>query len=227
MSAESRRRAYLEALQIDVYALRGAEPVDVIDATPGDVDVPPADWDALHDAVADCRRCTLHETRTQTVFGVGNPAADWMIVGEAPGQEEDRRGEPFVGRAGKLLDEMLLSLELDRGSVFIANILKCRPPNNRDPQADEAASCRSYLERQIDFVAPKIIIAVGRIAAQHLLNTDEPIGRMRGKRHMLEDRQLPVVVTYHPAYLLRSPTQKRKVWQDLLMARQMMDEANQ
>lgn len=227
MSSESRRRAYLEALQIDVYALRGAEPVDVIDAVPGDADAPPADWDALRDAVAHCRRCTLHETRTQTVFGVGNPAADWMIVGEAPGQEEDRRGEPFVGRAGKLLDEMLLSLELDRGSVFIANILKCRPPNNRDPQADEAASCRSYLERQIDFVAPKVIIAVGRIAAQHLLNTDEPIGRMRGKRHMLEDRQLPVVVTYHPAYLLRSPTQKRKVWQDLLMARQMMDEANQ
>lgn len=227
MSSESRRRAYLEALQIDVYALRGAEPVDVIDAVPGDADAPPADWDALRDAVAHCRRCTLHETRTQTVFGVGNPAADWMIVGEAPGQEEDRRGESFVGRAGKLLDEMLLSLELDRGSVFIANILKCRPPNNRDPQADEAASCRSYLERQIDFVAPKVIIAVGRIAAQHLLNTDEPIGRMRGKRHMLEDRQLPVVVTYHPAYLLRSPTQKRKVWQDLLMARQMMDEANQ
>lgn len=227
MSAESRRRAYLEALQIDVYALRGAEPADAIDAEPRTVDVPAADWDSLRDAVAECRRCALHETRTQTVFGVGNPAADWMIVGEAPGQEEDRRGEPFVGRAGKLLDEMLLSLELDRGSVFIANILKCRPPNNRDPQADEATSCRSYLERQIDFVAPKVIIAVGRIAAQHLLNTDEPIGRMRGKRHMLEDRQLPVVVTYHPAYLLRSPTQKRKVWQDLLMARQMMDEANQ
>ena len=227
MSAEARRRAYLDALQIDVYALRGAEPVDSIDAEPRTVDVPAADWGSLRDAVADCRRCTFHETRTQTVFGVGNPAADWMIVGEAPGQEEDRCGEPFVGRAGKLLDEMLLSLELDRGSVFIANILKCRPPNNRDPQADEAVSCRSYLERQIDFVAPKIIIAVGRIAAQNLLNTDEPIGRMRGKRHMLEDRQLPVVVTYHPAYLLRSPTQKRKVWQDLLMARQVMGEANQ
>ena len=149
-----------------------------------------------------------------------------MIVGEAPGQEEDRRGEPFVGRAGKLLDEMLLSLGLDRDSVFIANILKCRPPNNRDPAADEAASCRSYLEQQIDFVAPKIIIAVGRIAAQHLLNTDAPVGRMRGKRHVLEDRQLPVVVTYHPAYLLRSPTQKRKVWQDLLMARQVINESN-
>ena len=227
MSAESRRRAYLQALQIDVYALRGAEPVEAIDAAPVAVDVPPADWDALRDAVIDCRRCALHETRTQTVFGVGNQSADWMIVGEAPGQEEDRRGEPFVGRAGKMLDEMLLSLDLDRGSVFIANILKCRPPNNRDPQAGEAASCRSYLERQIDLLAPRIIIAVGRIAAQHLLNTDEPIGRMRGKQHMLEDRQIPVVVTYHPAYLLRSPTQKRKVWQDLLMAQRMMVESNQ
>ena len=227
MSSEARRRAYLDALQIDVYALRGGESADPIDSEVGTIDVPSTDWDSLSDAVADCRRCALHETRTQTVFGVGNPAADWMIVGEALGQEEDRRGEPFVGRAGKLLDEMLLSLDLDRGSVFIANILKCRPPNNRDPQAGEAASCRSYLERQIDLVAPRIIIAVGRIAAQHLLNTDEPIGRMRGKQHKLEDRQIPVVVTYHPAYLLRSPTQKRKVWQDLLMAQRMMDEANQ
>jgi len=228
MSAEARRRAYLDALQIDVYTLKGGEaemavnPVHETD--PSFQGEPASDWKSLRQTVADCTRCSLHQTRTQTVFGVGNPAADWMIVGEAPGQEEDRRGEPFVGRAGKLLDEMLLSLGLDRGSVFIANILKCRPPNNRDPSADEAASCRSYLEQQIDFVAPKIIIAVGRIAAQHLLNTDAPVGRMRGQRHVLEERQLPVVVTYHPAYLLRSPTQKRKVWQDLLMARQVMRE---
>lgn len=228
MSAEARRRAYLDALQIDIYTLKGAvtetapEPVDVVSAS--SLAEPADDWESLRHTIANCTRCSLHQTRTQTVFGVGNPAADWMIVGEAPGQEEDRRGEPFVGRAGKLLDEMLLSLGLDRESVFIANILKCRPPNNRDPSVEEAASCRSYLEQQIDFVAPKIIIAVGRIAAQHLLNSDAPVGRMRGKRHVLEDRQLPVVVTYHPAYLLRSPTQKRKVWQDLLLAREMMRE---
>ncbi len=230
MSAEARRRAYLDALQIDVYTLKGADAELAPDPVPvGESSCqaePAPDWESLRQSVAACSRCSLHQTRTQTVFGVGNPGADWMIVGEAPGQEEDRRGEPFVGRAGKLLDEMLLSLGLDRDSVFIANILKCRPPNNRDPAADEAASCRSYLEQQIDFVAPKIIIAVGRIAAQHLLNTDAPVGRMRGKRHVLEDRQLPVVVTYHPAYLLRSPTQKRKVWQDLLMARQVINESN-
>lgn len=225
MSAEARRRAYLDALQIDVYTLKGAaaEPTPDVDSLLAEE--PATDWDSLRQSVADCTRCTLHQTRTQTVFGVGNPAADWMIVGEAPGQEEDRRGEPFVGRAGKLLDEMLLALGLDRNSVFIANILKCRPPNNRDPAVEEAASCRNYLERQIDFVAPKIIIAVGKIAAQHLLNTDAPVGRMRGQRHVLEERNLPVVVTYHPAYLLRSPAQKRKVWQDLLMARNLMSDS--
>jgi len=224
MSAEARRRAYLDALQIDVYTLRGAAGAPPADAAASADDMPPADWDVLREKVAACTRCGLHQSRTQTVFGVGNPAADWMIVGEAPGQEEDRRGEPFVGRAGKLLDEMLFALGLDRSKVFIANILKCRPPNNRDPAADEAAACRPYLERQIDLVSPRIILAVGRIAAQHLLGTDAPVGRMRGRPHELANRQLPVVVTYHPAYLLRSPTQKRKAWQDLVMARQLMAE---
>jgi len=225
MSAEARRRAYLDALQIDVYTLKGGEAEAAPEGEACVQDAPAADWEALRQSVVDCTRCSLHQSRTQTVFGVGNPGADWMIVGEAPGQEEDRRGEPFVGRAGQLLDEMLRSLGLDRESVYIANILKCRPPNNRDPESSEADSCRSHLERQIDFVAPKVIIAVGRIAAQHLLSTDAPVGRMRGQRHVLEDRQLPVVVTYHPAYLLRSPTQKRKVWQDLLLARQVMSES--
>ncbi len=224
MSAEARRRAYLDALQIDVYTLRGSDAAVAEENIAPMVDETPPDWAALRDKVAACTRCGLHQSRTQTVFGVGNPQADWMVVGEAPGQEEDRRGEPFVGRAGKLLDEMLLSLGLDRSSVFIANILKCRPPNNRDPAADEAAACRSYLERQIDLVAPQIILAVGRIAAQHLLQTDAPVGRMRGSPHELPGRQLPVVVTYHPAYLLRSPTQKRKAWQDLVMARQLFAE---
>lgn len=227
MSAEARRRAYLDALQIDVYTLKGgdAEPGPAVPSSAQEE--PATDWDQLRQSVAACTRCSLHLSRTQTVFGVGNRAADWMIVGEAPGQEEDRRGEPFVGRAGKLLDEMLRSLGLDRNSVFIANILKCRPPSNRDPSAEEAAACRSYLERQIDFVAPKVIIAVGRIAAQHLLQTDAPVGRMRGQRHFLPERGLPVVVTYHPAYLLRSPTQKRKAWQDLLLASAMMSESSQ
>ncbi len=225
MQAESRRREYLKALDIDCYTLRNGE------TAPGDEPVTdatdPADsvgWDDLRAQVAACTQCALHQTRTQTVFGVGSADADWMIIGEAPGQEEDRRGEPFVGRAGKLLDEMLMSLGLSRDRVFIANILKCRPPNNRDPHADEAASCRSYLERQIDLVAPRIILAVGRIAAQHLLASDAPVGRLRGSVHALPDRQLPVVVTYHPAYLLRSPTQKRKSWQDLVLARRVLRE---
>jgi uracil-DNA glycosylase family 4 len=146
-----------------------------------------------------------------------------MIVGEAPGQEEDRRGEPFVGRAGKLLDEMLLAVGLDRSTVFIANILKCRPPNNRDPSNDEAEACRAYLDRQIELVSPRIILAVGRIAAQRLLHSDAPVGRMRGRAHYLDGGALPVVVTYHPAYLLRSPAQKRKSWEDLLLARQVLE----
>jgi DNA polymerase len=224
VSAEARRREYLKALDIDVYSLRGNEQTsETGNEAPLD-DASSMDWDGLCGEVAACTRCSLHQTRTQTVFGVGNRQADWMIVGEAPGQEEDLRGEPFVGRAGKLLDEMLLSLGLDRGSVFIANILKCRPPNNRDPSVEEAASCRRYLDRQIELVAPKIILAVGRIAAQRLLESDAPVGRMRGREYRLGDSQLPVVVTYHPAYLLRSPTQKRKVWSDLILARRVLQE---
>jgi DNA polymerase len=221
MSAEARRREYLQALDIDTYTLRGAAAPE--EATAPDAPVLP-DWQALETAVSACTRCVLHETRTRTVFGVGNRAADWMIVGEAPGQEEDRRGEPFVGRAGQLLDEMLRALGLDRRSVFIANILKCRPPNNRDPAQDEAAACREYLDRQIELVSPRLILAVGRIAAQRLLDSDAPVGRMRGRRHSLGDSALPVIVTYHPAYLLRSPAQKRKTWQDLVLARQVFNE---
>ena len=173
-------------------------------------------WDELRDCVASCTRCELHQSRTQTVFGVGNPDASWMIIGEAPGAEEDRRGEPFVGRAGKLLDEMLRAIGQARKDVFIANILKCRPPNNRDPKTDEVGQCRGYLERQISLVNPSIVLAVGRIAAQNLLGTDSPVGRLRGRRHSLGE--IPLVVTYHPAYLLRSPSQKRKAWEDLAMA---------
>ena len=181
MQSESERRAYLRAMGIDVWV-----PRDEPDVEPG-AGVPelPAtglDWEELRSAVSGCTRCPLHETRTQTVFGVGNTDADWLIIGEAPGAEEDRRGEPFVGRAGKLLDEMLRAIGEARGSVFIANILKCRPPNNRDPKHDEAAACRSYLERQIELVAPTLVVAVGRIAAQRLLGVDAPLGRLRGRR---------------------------------------------
>jgi uracil-DNA glycosylase len=218
---EQHRRAYLEALGIDVWVPRGESGGEAEPAVSGPAaaaDAPAAmDWQALREAVADCTRCALCETRTQTVFGVGNPDADWMIIGEAPGAEEDRRGEPFVGRAGKLLDEMLRAVGQGRDVAFIANILKCRPPNNRDPKPEESAACRGYLERQIELVSPAIILAVGRIAAQLLLQTDAPVGRLRGSVHRLG--KIPLVVTYHPAYLLRSPGQKRKAWDDLNLAR--------
>jgi DNA polymerase len=220
IQTENERRAYLRSMGIDVWLPRG-EPDPHTDAVVRESDAEPLDWDALQAAVASCTRCALHETRTQTVFGVGHADADWMIIGEAPGAEEDRRGEPFVGRAGKLLDEMLRAVGQGRDSVFIANVLKCRPPNNRDPKADESAACRSHLERQIELVSPRIILAVGRIAAQLLLATDAPVGRMRGKVHRLGDT--PLVVTYHPAYLLRSPSQKRKSWDDLCLARRVIN----
>jgi uracil-DNA glycosylase family 4 len=181
-------------------------------------------WLQLKQKVAACTLCALHENRTQTVFGVGSQTARCMIIGEAPGAEEDRRGEPFVGRAGKLLDEMLRAIGLDRSEVYIANVLKCRPPNNRDPTAEEANHCRSHLERQIDLLNPRIILAVGRIAAQQLLNTDVPLGQLRGTAHSLRDGRLPLVVTYHPAYLLRSPLQKRKAWEDLCLAKKLLTE---
>jgi uracil-DNA glycosylase len=225
MTTESTRLAYLEAIGIDVFGLRPTErPVAGSELRDEPVEQSafehaPAGWPELRRAVAACTRCALHQGRTQTVFGVGNPAAEWMIIGEAPGAEEDRRGEPFVGRAGQLLDEMLRAVGLDRDSVFIANILKCRPPNNRDPAASEAEACRSYLERQIELVHPRIILAVGRIAAQQLLRSEETVGRLRGRVHSLASPEIPVVVTYHPAYLLRTPAQKREAWKDLCLAR--------
>jgi DNA polymerase len=178
------------------------------------------DWDALQAEVSDCMACGLHTTRTQTVFGVGNRQARWMIIGEAPGADEDHQGEPFVGRAGKLLDAMLLAIDLPRESVYIANILKCRPPNNRDPLPEEARCCRPFLERQIVLIGPKIILAVGRIAAQNLLQTDAPMNKLRGRVYRVTG--IPLVVTYHPAYLLRSPREKRKAWEDLLLARRTL-----
>ncbi|MFQ6004432.1 MAG: uracil-DNA glycosylase family protein [Woeseia sp.] len=227
MPTERQRLEYLAALGIDVWIPRGQDgpaPAEVVDDRLA-ADSPGPDWDELRATVAGCTLCPLHRHRTQTVFGVGNYSADWMIIGEAPGAEEDRRGEPFVGRAGKLLDEMLRAVGLDRDTVFIANILKCRPPNNRDPVAGEAQACRAYLERQIELIRPRLILAVGRVAAQQLLHSNAPVGRMRGRPHSLNNGRLPVVVTYHPAYLLRSPSQKRKVWEDLCLARKIVQES--
>ena len=190
-------------------------------AAPVVVDHSQLDWEALRAAVAACQRCELHASRTQTVFGVGNPRARWMFIGEAPGQEEDRQGEPFVGRAGQLLNAMIRARGMRREDVFIANVLKCRPPGNRDPRPAEAASCRSFLERQVALIDPTLVIAVGRIAAQDLLATDTPIAKLRGKVHAFGAKGWPLLVTYHPAYLLRSPGEKRKAWQDLVAAKHL------
>ncbi|MGZ4999625.1 MAG: uracil-DNA glycosylase [Methylomonas sp.] len=170
-------------------------------------------WKELQDQVAICRACGLCETRTQTVFGVGSKHASWMLIGEAPGQNEDLQGEPFVGKAGQLLTEMLRAIGLKREEVYIANILKCRPPNNRDPQAEEVAACHDFLHRQITLLNPRIILAVGRIAAQNLLKTQQPLAKLRGVRHQLDD--IPLIVIPHPAYLLRSLPEKAKAWEDL------------
>lgn len=179
-------------------------------------------WEALAEHVAACTRCALHGTRTQTVFGVGDHKARLMIVGEAPGRDEDLQGEPFVGRAGHLLDAMLQAIGLQRDQVYIANVLKCRPPNNRDPQAPEVAACSAYLWRQVQLIQPTVLVALGRHAAHSLLETSESLARLRGRAHSLRDFDLPVVVTYHPAYLLRTPVDKRKAWDDLRFVRQLL-----
>ncbi len=226
----SRHADHLTQLEVQRYALRDpavadASNADVAVMTPGKADVTEValmDWATLRQQVAGCTLCGLQKTRTQTVFGVGDPQAEWMVIGEAPGADEDAQGEPFVGRAGQLLTSMLKAIGLERSQVYIANILKCRPPNNRDPRPEEAAHCTPYLERQIELISPRLILVVGRIAAQNLLQTDTPIGRMRGRLYHFGPRAIPVVVTYHPAYLLRSPGEKRKAWADLLFAKDVL-----
>ena len=226
------RKEYLEALGITPWVLRAppAEPLRERSGEPLRASPPapePAlrdeqlDWGQLRSRVAACTRCSLSKTRTQTVFGVGDPNADWLVVGEAPGAEEDRRGEPFVGRAGQLLDSMLRAIGLARERVYIANVLKCRPPGNRDPAPAETTECLPYLERQIALIKPKIMLAVGRIAAQNLLKTDVPLAKLRQQAHRFGAVPVPLVVTYHPAYLLRTPTDKRKAWEDLKFAREV------
>jgi DNA polymerase len=240
---ESARRHYLNALGIDLWERKGAPgPAPVVAVSPiaapvvaaPPVAVPAArsapsvpaggtDWETLAASVRDCTRCGLHTTRTQTVFGTGNRQAQWLFVGEAPGADEDRQGEPFVGRAGQLLKVMIAALGLKREEVYIANVLKCRPPENRDPQVEEVAQCEPYLMQQIGLIQPKLIVALGRHAAHSLLKTETALGKLRGQRHSYQGT--PLVVTYHPAYLLRSPGDKRKAWQDLLLARGIVREA--
>ena len=234
-SRESRLR-YLEAMGIQSWEQRGStasvsktegapetqtpagHPVEVPDTVAPDTGTGALDWDALQARVAECTLCDLHQGRTRTVFGTGNRSADWMVIGEAPGHDEDLQGEPFVGRAGQLLNAMLQAIGLDREQVYIANIVKCRPPGNRDPLPGEVSRCEPYLTRQIRLVQPAVILAVGRIAAQNLLQTDTAIGKLRGRVHQFRDTGIPLLATYHPAYLLRSPLEKRKVWQDLQLA---------
>lgn len=208
---EARRLAILDAMGVQAYVPRGAR-----SAGP--------DWPTLAASVRECRLCGLCETRTQTVFGIGDVRARLMVIGEAPGAEEDRQGEPFVGRAGMLLNSMLHAAGFARGEVYVANVLKCRPPNNRDPSMEESDRCLPYLRRQIELVAPDVILCVGRIAAQRLLGREDTLARMRGQVHRFDS--VPVVVTYHPAYLLRSPGEKRKSWADLKLAIQVLANGN-
>ena len=180
------------------------------------------DWQALQQQVKACQRCDLHKTRTHTVFGTGSVTAQWMFVGEAPGGEEDRQGLPFVGRAGQLLNAMLQAIGLHRDGVYIANVLKCRPPNNRDPMGQEVRECEPYLHQQVAAIRPKLIVALGRFAAQSLLKTTRPINKLRGETFTYEG--IPLIVTYHPAYLLRNAIDKRKAWHDLCRAKHLMEQ---
>ncbi len=234
------RERYLKEIGIPVWRLRAASaerstvatepsPAAVGAAAPRRIEPSPSEvlrgaepWAELMEAVSGCTRCALHKSRTQTVFGVGRRDAQLFVIGEAPGADEDRQGEPFVGRAGQLLNAMLHAIGLPRSEVFIANILKCRPPGNRDPQPEEAASCTPYLSQQIALVQPRVLLAVGRISAQWLLQTDTPIGRLRGRVQTYGERNTPLVVTYHPAYLLRSPLEKAKAWTDLCLVKELL-----
>jgi uracil-DNA glycosylase len=228
---ENARRAYLAMLGVTVWesrtratadmaALSGFAPSAI--AAPAGSEADPV-WEELQRRVAGCTACGLEKTRTQPVFGVGNRRAQWMFIGEAPGADEDRQGEPFVGRAGQLLNAMLFAIGLKRDEVYIANVLKCRPPGNRDPQPNEVNCCEPFLVRQIELIRPRLIVALGRHAAHSLLKTDSALARLRGQR--LAYHGTPLVVTYHPAYLLRNPVDKRRAWEDLCLARRLVEAA--
>jgi DNA polymerase len=234
------RAQYLEALGIDLFVPREervatvAAPEIAAVGAAAEVIAPPlragsmspdlsdAAWTQLASEVSVCTLCSLSKTRTQTVFGVGNRQTELLVVGEAPGADEDAQGEPFVGRAGQLLNAVLRAMHWPRPTVYIANILKCRPPGNRDPLPEEVACCLPYLNRQIELIQPRMILAVGRIAAQNLLATETPIGKLRGTLHHFGARRTPLIVTYHPSYLMRSPGEKRKAWIDMKFLRREM-----
>ena len=242
---DERRKQYLEAMGLTVWVRRGvtdgetvtASSADDVVAAPEAVSEDPVspsappqgpdsaglDWDHLRTRVAGCTACELHKTRTQTVFGVGNPDADLMVIGEAPGADEDRQGEPFVGRAGQLLTSMLAAIGLKREQVYIANILKCRPPGNRNPAPAEVVCCMPYLERQVQLVRPRLILSIGAVSAQNLLGRAEPVGRLRGEVHTYGSERIPLVVSYHPAYLLRQPGEKAKAWMDLQRIKRILE----
>jgi len=205
----------------EVLAEMGLAPLWRLRASPTPEKRAERQWIEIKQAVPACIACGLHKTRTQTVFGVGDENADWMLIGEAPGAEEDRLGEPFVGQAGKLLDNMLAAIGLERGdNVYIANVLKCRPPGNRNPGPEEVAKCTPFLKQQIALIRPKLIVAMGRFAAQTLLATDASISSLRGRVYKYEG--VPLIVTYHPAYLLRNLPDKSKAWADLVFAKKTM-----
>lgn len=210
---------YLQAMGIQSWVPKQAPSFEVASDTLLDT----SDWGSLRAAVVACTACGLEKTRTQTVFGVGNVNAELMVIGEAPGFYEDQKGEPFVGRAGQLLTAMLESIGFSRDSVYIANILKCRPPNNRDPSPEEVALCTPFLEKQIALIRPKLLLAVGRIAAHYLLDTKASLGQMRGKIHTFGALKTPLIITYHPAYLLRTPADKGKAYQDLQLTYQTLN----
>lgn len=250
MKHTARQLDTLRKIGVEVWILRGAETGEAVEAAESvqpartaapaaevaaespaaaSADPPPAastdtaaQLQAIEREVSVCRRCELHQTRTNTVFGCGNARADWLFVGEAPGRQEDLQGEPFVGRAGKLLDMMIAALGMRRERVFIANVLKCRPPNNRDPLPGEIEQCEAYLHRQLALIQPKVIVALGRISAQALLRTGDALSKLRGTTYRYGPDHIPLVVTYHPAYLLRSPEQKAKAWDDLWLAREIV-----
>jgi len=207
----------------DVADAAATTPVGGASPAPGDrvARIVGMDWPTLEAEVEGCTACALAPTRTRTVFGVGSESACWLFVGEAPGAEEDQRGEPFVGQAGRLLDNMLASIGIARGrDVYIANIVKCRPPGNRNPEAAEAKACSAFLQRQVELIQPRLIVVLGKVAATNLLGRDVPVGSLRGRVH--EYRGVPMVVTYHPAYLLRNLPDKAKAWEDLCFARDTM-----
>ncbi len=226
------KQALLHALDIPIWRERivpsdvgaGLVPAIFEETEPAQDYGQAQDLPLLKRCVVNCKLCTLHQTRTQTVFGVGNEKAKLMIIGEAPGFYEDQQGEPFVGRAGQLLNAMLMAIGLERSEIYIANILKCRPPNNRDPLPEEVTQCTPYLKQQIALIKPTVLCAVGRIAAHYLLDTTESLSRLRGKVHAYDENKLPLFITYHPAYLLRNPGAKADAYQDLQQLKKFLSE---